>query len=216
MSAIGSLGPVYAHSASLHGHLCPRQVLGVRMGHAAAELLGLAMPRVDKRLFVLVETDGCFADGVSAATGCWLGRRTLRLLDHGKVAATFVDTGNGRAIRCCPHPGARDRATYYVPRAESRWQAQLVGYQAMPSEELLCMSAVELTISVEDFISQPALRVTCAGCGEEVINGREARLDGRILCRGCAGGEYYRSVEYKTNATVAASHSPSQQPCGRW
>jgi formylmethanofuran dehydrogenase subunit E len=75
MSAIESLGPIYAHSASLHGHLCPRQVLGVRMGHAAVELLGLVVPRADKRLFVLVETDGCFADGISAATGCWIMAR---------------------------------------------------------------------------------------------------------------------------------------------
>src|SRR3712207_7090667 len=46
-----------------------------------------------------VETDGCFADGVSVATGCWLGRRTLRLVDHGKVAATFMDTLTERAVR---------------------------------------------------------------------------------------------------------------------
>jgi formylmethanofuran dehydrogenase subunit E len=43
-------------------------------------------------LLTILETDGCAADGVSAATGCWVGRRTLRVEDFGKVAATFVDT----------------------------------------------------------------------------------------------------------------------------
>jgi formylmethanofuran dehydrogenase subunit E len=85
----------------------------------------------------------------------------------------------------------------------------------MPSEELLCTREVELTISVADLISQPGLRVTCACCGEEIINGREARLDGRILCRTCAGGDYYRSVELKANAPVAALHGPRHLPRGR-
>jgi formylmethanofuran dehydrogenase subunit E len=37
-------------------------------------------------------TNGCFADGLSVATGCWLGRRTLRLVDCGRVGVTAVDT----------------------------------------------------------------------------------------------------------------------------
>jgi formylmethanofuran dehydrogenase subunit E len=67
------LAALLQQSAALHRHLCPRQVLGVRMGLYAAELLGLALPQSDKRLFTIVETDGCFADGVSVATGCTLG-----------------------------------------------------------------------------------------------------------------------------------------------
>ncbi len=50
-----------------HSYLCPRQVLGVRMGLHAAELLKVELPRPDKRLFVFVETDGCMTDGVVAA-----------------------------------------------------------------------------------------------------------------------------------------------------
>lgn len=76
-----------ARLAGRHRHLCPRQVLGVRMGLYAAERLGLPVPQDDKRLVAFVETDGCFADGVGAATGCWLGRRTMRLLDYGKAPA---------------------------------------------------------------------------------------------------------------------------------
>src|SRR5690349_4858594 len=92
--------------AGLHPRLCPRQVLGVRMGLLAGAALGLEMPRRDKRLLVLVETDGCFADGLSVANGCWLGRRTLRLMDYGRVAATVVDSATGRAVRISPRPSA--------------------------------------------------------------------------------------------------------------
>jgi formylmethanofuran dehydrogenase subunit E len=87
-----ALNQLLDRSAELHNHLCPRQVLGVRIGMYAGELLGLELPQTDKRLYTFVETDGCFADGVSVAAGCWLGRRTMRLMDYGKVAAVFVDT----------------------------------------------------------------------------------------------------------------------------
>ncbi|MGB1288420.1 MAG: FmdE family protein, partial [Aggregatilineales bacterium] len=76
------------------------------------------LPQRDKRLITFVETDGCFADGVSVATGCWLGRRTMRLMDYGKVAATFVDTLTGDAVRIAPHPQSRTRAITHCPDAE--------------------------------------------------------------------------------------------------
>jgi hypothetical protein len=52
-------------TTAMHRHLCPRQVLGVRMGLYAGELLGLALPQSDKRLYTIVETDGCAADGIA-------------------------------------------------------------------------------------------------------------------------------------------------------
>ena len=50
-------------TAEYHHHLCPRQVLGVRMGMYAGELLGLELPQPRKRLLAIMETDGCGADG---------------------------------------------------------------------------------------------------------------------------------------------------------
>ena len=101
------LSELLARSSALHGHLCPRQILGVRLALLAGERLGLDFPRTDKRALVFVETDGCFADGVSVDSGCWLGRRTMRLIDHGKVAATFVDTRTRRAVRAAPQTDLR-------------------------------------------------------------------------------------------------------------
>ena len=50
-----TLEELLAASAALHHHLCPRQVLGVRMGLAGGHWLGLTMPQIDKRLPVVVE-----------------------------------------------------------------------------------------------------------------------------------------------------------------
>ena len=184
-----------ARLRELHPRVCPRQVLGVRIGLEAGSLLGLDLPRSDKRILVFVETDGCFADGVSVATGCWLGRRTLRLIDYGKVAATVVDVAHGRAFRLWPHPEARLRASSYVPEATSRWRAQLWGYQIMPIGQLLCSRPAELEMSLSRLVGHPG-RAICTVCGEEIMNQRGLRYPDGTRCQSCAGGRtYYRELD---------------------
>jgi len=73
------LAQLLAATAARHSHLCPRQALGVRIGLAGAAALGLDLPRRNKRLLAILETDGCFADGIEVATGCTVGHRTLRI-----------------------------------------------------------------------------------------------------------------------------------------
>ncbi|MCG3206900.1 MAG: hypothetical protein FOGNACKC_00499 [Anaerolineae bacterium] len=179
-------------SASFHNHLCPRQVLGVRMGLLAGQLLGLTVPQSDKRLLTIVETDGCFIDGLVVATGCTVGRRTLRVLDFGKVAATFIDTHTDRAVRITPSANSRQLAKTYAPNAESRWHGYLLGYQRIPDDELFTVQPVTLEVSLAEILSKDGYRVNCDICGEEIINEREVRREGLTLCRPCAGERYYR------------------------
>ncbi len=181
-------------SAQLHSHLCPRQVLGVRMSLLAGDLLGLDLPQRDKRLVTIVETDGCAADGVAVAAGCWVGRRTLRVEDFGKVAATYTDSQTGCSIRVWPRPEARRLAGQYAPPTDDRWWAQLIGYQRMPSELLLDWRSVVLRTPVETLVSRPGLRAICAACGEEIMNEREVERGDLTLCRACAGQGYYRAA----------------------
>ncbi|MBI5930482.1 MAG: TraR/DksA C4-type zinc finger protein [Chloroflexi bacterium] len=186
-----TLDELLARTAALHNHLCPRQVLGVRMGMLAADVLKLDLPQSDKRLFTFLETDGCFADGVAVATGCWLGHRTIRLMDFGKVAATFVDTQSNQAIRVWAHPESRRYAAEAEPTARSHWHAQLAAYQTLPANKLLCWQPIQLTISMEAIISRPGIRVNCTYCGEEILNEREKIVNGEPVCRACAGEAYY-------------------------
>lgn len=182
-------------SASFHNHLCPRQVLGVRMGLLAGQWLGLNVPQQDKRILTIVETDGCFIDGLAVATGCHIGRRTMVVYDFGKVAATFIDTQTGRAARIVPSAQSRRLAKTYAPNAESRWHAYLLGYQRIPDEELFTVQAVMLNVSLAEILSKDGYRVNCEICGEEIINEREVVRDGTIMCRPCAGERYYRPAE---------------------
>ncbi|MBK8988722.1 MAG: TraR/DksA C4-type zinc finger protein [Chloroflexi bacterium] len=178
-------------SSAQHQHLCPRQVLGARIGLAGTASLGLDVPRSDKRLLIIVETDGCFADGVAAATGCTMGHRTLRLADYGKIGATFVDVKTETAVRLSPQPQIRQRAYQYAPDEKKHYYAQLIGYQHMPDDELLTIQPVRLSTPVGQIISRAGVRVNCAGCGEEIINEREVVREGRPYCAACAGPAYY-------------------------
>jgi formylmethanofuran dehydrogenase subunit E len=186
-----SLDEILAASAAQHRHLCPRQVLGARMGRLAGTVLSLDLPQADKRLLAIVETDGCFVDGVSAATGCTVGHRTLRLEDYGKVAVTFVDTRAERALRVWPCSDARTAAPTVAPEARNRWEAQLLGYQRLPDDRLLRADYVQLATPIATIVSRPGLRTQCDVCGEEILNGREVERDGQTLCRACAYGGYY-------------------------
>jgi formylmethanofuran dehydrogenase subunit E len=172
-----------------HDHLCPRQTLGVRIGLAGMAALDFDEPPIKKHLMVIAETDGCFVDGLSAATRCTIGHRTLRVEDYGKIAATFVDVKTGTAIRVAPRLDVRERAYKFVPTEKRHYFAQLEAYQIMPDEELLVLQPVELIIPVEKIVSRVGARVNCSICGEEIINEREIRP---TLCRYCAGVGYYQ------------------------
>lgn len=188
-----ALEEALARSAERHGRLCPRQVLGVRIGLAA--LRAFAVGPGARDLLAIVETDGCFVDGIEAATGCALGRRTLRLVDHGKVAASFVDLRSGRALRISPRQDARLLAHEFAPQEPRRYHAQLAAYPCIPDGLLLDARPVALNESLDDLRGRAGVRISCARCGEEVIDSREVTRDGASLCRGCAGEAYYRPRE---------------------
>jgi len=177
-----------------HSHLCPRQILGVRLGLLGMKALGFDEPPAKKRLLVIVETDGCFADGVIAATDCTVGHRTLRVEDYGKTAAVFVDTLTGQAVRVAPALDVRQKAYAYAPDEPRHYFAQMQAYQVMPDDEMFTTTEVQLTTPIEAIVSRPGVRVNCDVCGEEIINEREFHRDGLTLCRACAGQSYYTAL----------------------
>jgi formylmethanofuran dehydrogenase subunit E len=177
-----------------HSHLCPRQILGVRIGLAGKTSLSFSKPPAKKQLLAISETDGCFVDGVIAATGCTVGHRTLRVEDYGKVAVTFVDTRTGRAVRIVPRLDIRELACSYIQDDSSRYLAQMEAYQTMPDEKMLMIQEVVLNIPIEKIVSKPGVRANCDVCGEEIMNEREVARKGLILCLSCAHGGYYQIV----------------------
>jgi formylmethanofuran dehydrogenase subunit E len=163
-------------------------------------MLGLKSIGIDdavkarKRLLTFVEIDRCATDAVSLVTGCRLGKRSLKYLDYGKVAATFVDLETGRAVRVAARDDARAQAKAMFPAMSDPSQAQLEAYKVMENDDLFSLQAVRVKLKPEDLPGRPRSRVTCAQCGEGVNDGRERRRGDRVLCRSCAGERYYEEV----------------------
>jgi formylmethanofuran dehydrogenase subunit E len=181
-------------SARIHGHLCPGQVLGVRMSQLGLREIGITDPkgRDRKSLIVFVEMDRCATDAVQSVTGCSLGHRTMKFMDYGKMAATFVNLKTGRAVRVLALDDAREGAQALLPDIPDKHQAQLEAYKIMPEEELFAVQEVTVTLRPEDMPGRPLRRLPCDACGEHVQDMREIERNRRTLCRPCAEGGYYK------------------------
>ncbi|HLL71487.1 MAG TPA: FmdE family protein [Pyrinomonadaceae bacterium] len=181
----------------LHGHICPGQVLGARMAVLGCELIGIDDPRgADRKKFIVwVEVDRCMTDALSAVTGVRLGRRSLKFLDYGKVAATFLNTETGRAVRLAAHDSSRNLADSRYPSVESKKERQMRAYREASDVELFKIETVSVELREMDAPGRPRARVTCEKCLEGVNDGREVKgRDGEILCLPCARGAYYEVV----------------------
>ncbi len=191
-----SFDQLLAESTRIHGHICAGQVIGVRMTMAALELIGIDDPKgADrKKLYVLVEIDRCATDAIQSVTGCSLGKRSLRWLDFGIMAATFINLDTEKAVRVTAREEARALSESYCPAIVDKYHRQLEAYKVMPLNELFTFQEVRVALRDCDMPGRPLRRVQCGQCGDWVQDCRELEQEGRILCRSCAGERYYQVV----------------------
>ncbi|HUI42342.1 MAG TPA: FmdE family protein [Terriglobia bacterium] len=187
-----SLEEYLSLAAERHKHLCPGQVLGVRMAMLGLRAIGIEDPEARQtQLLTFVEIDRCATDAVALVTGCSLGRRTLKYVEYGKVAATFADLKTGKAVRVSARDDSRLKAKTMFPELEKPYRQQLEAYKVMDEHDLFAVEGVRVKLKPEDLPGGPRSRVPCEKCGEGINGGRERRVDGRVLCRACAGEGYY-------------------------
>jgi formylmethanofuran dehydrogenase subunit E len=183
-----------AASVAAHGHLCAGQVVGVRMAMLGLRLLNFAIPPTLpelKRLLVYVEMDRCTGDAVAHTTGVKLGRRSLKFVDYGIMAATFVNVASSGAFRVISTEESRDLAAVYAPMELDKIQQQVQAYKIMPDSVMFRVQAVKVKLTPFDLPGPTRRKVTCSGCGQVVRDYREVERDGQILCKPCAGGAYF-------------------------
>ena len=186
------------NSAAAHGHLCPGQVVGVRMAMLGCRLIGLDEPtRIDqiKKLIVFVEMDRCTGDAVACVTGVKLGRRSLKFKDYGIMAATFVNLETNNAFRVISTEDARDLATVYAPEIPEKYSRQLEAYKRMPDSVLFRVQKVRVDMSEYDLPGPTRKKVSCSRCDQVVRDNREVVQNGHILCKPCAQGVYFTEAE---------------------
>ncbi len=188
-----SLDEYLEDAAIAHGHLCAGQVLGVRMAMCGLKSLGLNDPegKDRKRIVTFVEIDRCATDAVMVVTGCRLGKRALKFRDWGKMAATFVDTETGHAVRVAAMESSKALARSLHPEIPDKNQQQMLAYRELSDEQMFQTQWVSVSLPPEEFPGYKGERIVCESCGEGINFRREVRRDGKILCRGCAGESYF-------------------------
>ena len=169
-----------------HGHLCLGQVLGVRLALKGMKLIGTRDP---KQMIVLIENDRCIADAIQIVTGTRIGRRSAKLVNYGKMAATFLNTESGAAYRV--------NVRQVDPQARQNNDA-IRRLLHTPDTEFLAWRKVVVSLTPEDLPGKPQRTVNCVRCGEKVFDGREVQGDAGPLCAACAHGAYYQIVEHGT------------------
>jgi formylmethanofuran dehydrogenase subunit E len=182
------------NSAAAHGHLCPGQAVGVRMAMLGCRLIGLNEPtRRDqiKKLIVFVEMDRCTTDAVAHVTGVKLGRRSLKFMDYGIMAATFVNLQTAETYRVISTEEARDLACIYAPEVTGKTLQQLEAYKRMPDSVLFRVQKVRVNLSEFDMPGPTRSKVICSRCGQMIRDRREVIRHGQVLCKPCTDDSYF-------------------------
>jgi len=193
---LADLDGLIAECGKLHGHICPGQVLGARIAVLGCQLTEIRDPRgADrKNLFVWVEIDRCVTDAITAVTGVRLGKRSLKFMDYGKVAATFLNHSMNRAFRIVAKDESRDLADSLFPAIEEKKERQMLTYRQAEDAKLFKVESVRIELGDFEMPGRPRRRISCSQCGEGVNDGRDL-VDAlnRRVCRACAFGGYYQS-----------------------
>jgi formylmethanofuran dehydrogenase subunit E len=164
------------------------------MAMLGCRLIGLDNPccrEQIKKLLVYVEMDRCTADAVAHVTGVKLGRRSLKFMDYGIMAATFVNLETGQSFRVLSTEESRDLCDVYAPEIADKREQQLTAYQRMPESVLFRVQSVHVAVDELDLPGPTRQKKTCTRCGQVVRDGRHRMENGRPVCKLCAGQGYF-------------------------
>jgi formylmethanofuran dehydrogenase subunit E len=178
-----------------HGHVCAGIMLGTRMSILGMKAVGINDPKGEdrKNIMVFVEMDRCATDAILSVTGCHPGKRSMKILDYGKMAATFINLKTAKAVRVAAKNTDGDQV---YTREMIEKNPHTIDYAKKPDEELFTVSEVNVEIKPEDMPGPPLRSVPCSSCGERVMDMKDVMKDGNILCRPCAeDNSYYRPVK---------------------
>jgi len=183
-----SFDELLVKAEAAHGHMCPGQILGVRMALLGLERLGIDDPRgADrKRLITYIEIDRCATDAIGMVTGCRLGKRSLKFRDWGKMAATFVDLESGGGIRIVALEDSRELAEKRYAHLEGKKAQQMAAYRELADDQLFREQRVRVAPNPSELPGYRGQRFLCPRCGEGVNFGLFEEVNGDKLCLTCA------------------------------
>lgn len=181
---------------AFHGHLCPGLSIGIR---AAEHCLKEYGHNDVHPVSTVCETDMCAVDAIQFLTGCTFGKGNLIHRDWGKTAFTLYrrETGQGTRLRLLPEgmgsmfPEAREltKKSLLTPLTEGELErlqtlrrAQQEHLMEQPLQAIFEISPARLPKPRGAAILET---LTCARCGEGVMESRTRRFQGENYCIPC-------------------------------
>lgn len=166
----------FDEAVTFHGHRCPGLAIGFRMTLAAMAALGVSRAG-DEELVAISENSACGIDALQLLSGCTCGKGNLILRDFGKPVYTLYSRTTGRGVRVLFRDAAipaelrgdRDGRLRYILAAADAAILTLAPVNSEPPEKARIFATL-----------------TCAGCGEPVMETRLQDVSGRQLCIPCA------------------------------
>jgi len=181
-----------------HGHVCLGLAMGYRAALAALRVLE-ADPAADEELVAIVENDACGVDALQVLTGCTFGKGNLIFRDWGKPVYTIGRRDNGKAVRvvmkdtswAVDEEFAALRRKVFGGEGTPEDRRRLQARQLEVAERILNAPEEDVCTVQETTISLPPRAriypsVTCACCGERVMEPRARIEEGKTLCIPCS------------------------------
>jgi formylmethanofuran dehydrogenase subunit E len=185
---------LYQKAGAFHGSVCAGIILGVRMAFLACRMHGINdpySPENRKKLMTWVEIDRCATDGIQSVTGCSLGRRTLKVMNYGILAATFLNVKSQKAFRISVHPDSRNKAKSLFPELTDTNHVYIEAYKQMTDNDLFVVEEVRVGVPELEMPGPAPKRTACTLCNEEILKGWEIIKEEKTLCRRCANMPLY-------------------------
>jgi formylmethanofuran dehydrogenase subunit E len=187
----------FEDTIKFHGHACPGLAIGYRVANLALKELGLRAR--DEELVAIVENNSCAVDAIQLICGCTFGKGNFIFKDFGKQVYTFIRRPQSEAVRIA----VKWEAPPEDPETEAMWKRYSEGdrsvevttvvqdRKARKMNAILGADDAELfkveRVQVE--MPEPARiykSVTCAACGEKVMEPRTGMAEGKLFCIPCS------------------------------
>ncbi len=184
-----------------HGHKCPAMPMGLRVGAAAMNALGVNRA-ADGQLLAIIDLGDnhcatCFADGVQVITGCTFGKGNIRKTNKGKWAVTLIDKKRGRGVRVTPKAEAmlaNKQSPFFKEYREKGVPASVVPPHVVdPLVEKVMGAPDEMILNISEVFAHEHKDprhsfdgFVCEECGEMVVT-QYGRIKGdKKVCIDCA------------------------------
>ena len=190
----------FEDTIKFHGHACPGIAIGFRVASLALKEFG--MRAKDEELVVIVENNSCAVDAIQLICGCTFGKGNFIFRDYGKQVYTFIRRPHSEAVRIAvkwesppedPETEAMwtrysegDRSPEVTAVVQDRKARKMKAILAADDAKLFDIKRIEVEMPDAARIYKT---LTCAGCGEKVMEPRTTEGGGKVLCIPCSENE---------------------------